>query len=1287
MTYIFNIDQSFIKAVDDVTARELVARLCRAELRAQGLPESAVTWGGDQRAKDGGVDVRVDCPCPLRAPDFVRTACMAFQVKAEKFPPAKIHEEMAPKGTLRPAIMELKETGGTYIIASTQDDNADLALQPRRDAIRQCLTDYGLETSVQSDFYDSRRIADWVEQHPPIATWLRYKIGKPLRGWRPYGPWAHRADDPEAEYLVDDRVRVFVPGVEGGSDIIHVIAQLRQELANTVSVRIVGLSGVGKTRLVQALFDPRVCPETLALKSENVIYVDLADEPEPQPQGMLESLLALGSDSIVVVDNCGPDTHERLTAIVKRSGSRLKLITIEYDIRDDLPEDTLCYRLEGASETVITKLLRDRYKDISESDADRIAEFSDGNARVAFALASTVETGGELSRLRNRELFERLFRQKNEPNDELLKCAEVASLLYSFDGFDVSIDSELARFASLAEVTPLTFLRHMAELKRRGLLQERGQWRAVLPHAIANGLARRIIESAPKQLLYGLFIERGGERIARSFTRRLGFLHDCPEVVAIASQMLSSDGKLGDLTKLSDFEQQMFVNLAPVDPRGALDSINRAIEKDDFLSIDTRSRTQFIRVARSIAYEPEYFNDSVLILLRFALVEPEDYKREPARDILKSLFYCQLSGTQAVPAQRRKVVEDLITSCDEVKCRLGFYLLEAGLETWNFSSHYGFEFGARHRDYGWYPRSQAEVRDWFRPWIEIAASVGEQDTARGRKARTILGEALRGLWGRVGLDDELVDVARRLRVIDGWTEGWLGVRRIFNWDAKALTPTSLAQLKEIEKTLAPSDLVSEIRARVLARGTFAYDLEDEELLENGGSTSTPLSATEKIQRAYMKAEELGAAAAQSPELLETLIADLCSKDLGSGVYSFGLGVGKHHEDMAGLLEAVRIHIEHANGNNLSLIWVRGLLSGWKDVDPDAVEAFLDDAVENIVWRNWFVELQVQVNLDAQAFDRLLRVLTSDYCPTWQFNYLAMGRATDPWTVSQLITLACKLALKTDRGLSTAIHLLSMVIYCADKKDDQYRCELGEALLEFLSKIDWSMVSVGHTQMDDHHLGVVVEFALKAAKSESKVASILTRMAQTDESDQIRYDDVRKNALKPFFRYFPRLALELVCIQDKDGSYERATDLVCEQYSVRHETAFQVIQQEVLIDWCNKNPEARYPFAAGACKLFDVQDDGKAPSAISDIAKALLAASPDKAAVISQFVRRFHPMSWSGSLADIMQARLPLLDHLLIAGDEAIASEIAAAKTKLQKSIDAERARENKEEKSRYSSFE
>lgn len=47
MVAIFHVDSSLIHELDDTTARELIARLCRAELRSQCLPESSVTWGGD----------------------------------------------------------------------------------------------------------------------------------------------------------------------------------------------------------------------------------------------------------------------------------------------------------------------------------------------------------------------------------------------------------------------------------------------------------------------------------------------------------------------------------------------------------------------------------------------------------------------------------------------------------------------------------------------------------------------------------------------------------------------------------------------------------------------------------------------------------------------------------------------------------------------------------------------------------------------------------------------------------------------------------------------------------------------------------------------------------------------------------------------------------------------------------------------------------------------------------------------------------------------------------------
>lgn len=120
--------------------------------------------------------------------------------------------------------------------------------------------------------------------------------------------------------------------------------------------------------------------------------------------------------------------------------------------------------------------------------------------------------------------------------------------------------------------------------------------------------------------------------------------------------------------------------------------------------------------------------------------------------------------------------------------------------------------------------------------------------------------------------------------------------------------------------LAPSDLVSEIRARVLAHSLSAYDLDDEDESKEKDSESLPSS--EMHRRLRMKAETLDATAANAPSLLGTLIPDLCSTSRGSGVYKFGRGIGGHHANVTQLLGSVRTRLEHADRSNLSLIWVR-----------------------------------------------------------------------------------------------------------------------------------------------------------------------------------------------------------------------------------------------------------------------------------------------------------------------------------------------------------------------------
>ena len=1277
---IFSITVGDVQALDDTQARELVARLCRAELRASGVSESAVTWGGDQRAKDGGVDVRVSRPAPFKATDIIKANNIVFQIKAENFGPAKIAPEMAPKGKVRQAIAELAKVGGAFVIVSTRDSLSDSSLRLRRDAMTECLRKFKLKTKVKIDFYDARKIADWVENHPAVVTWLRHALGKPLVGWRPYGPWAYREITADAEYLIDDRVKIFTQDQDDGVTVLDAIERLRGNLSKNESVRIVGLSGVGKTRLAQVLFDSRIVTGAIALEPENVVYTDLADNPTPQPNTMLEALVSEGADCIVVVDNCGPDTHQRLTEIVKRPSSKLRLLTIEYDIRDDLPEATSLYRLEGSSSEVIKELLQRQYKFLSNTDLETIATFSDGNARIAFALASTSSSTDELGQLRDAQLFRRLFLQNNVENDDLLRCAEGASLLYSFNIEDVSEPSELAIIAGIIGVSLPVLTRSLAELQRRGLLQQRGIWRALLPHAIANRLAARAVEAIPKEKLIQTFVDNATDRVARSFSRRLGYLHGSSRVKNIAGDWLSAQGKLGDLAEVNELGRQIFANIAPIDQDAALSALERAVEDADFVSVKNSERDHFSRIARSLAYDPELFVRACQVLTKFSLAEPENFKNNSSRDMLKSLFHCHLSGTRATPEQRRDFIVEAFNSDDKEVQSLSLVLLDAALEATHFSSVYSFDFGARKRDYGWWPRTRKEVGDWFEPFIELAVKAGQGKSVElAREAKVILGESIRGLIMQGGMVSELTEAAKTLGATGGWAEGWLGVRRVLQWDKAGLSEADLVEVKKIEQLLAPSNLREKISAKVLAKGSFSDEIDDED-----DGTHDVVS---RYRKAELEAEELGKMAAVDDSLLPLLLNELFSSN-NSKPWHFGLGVGQESKDIKSVLDHARQIVKDAETGKVNLTFLRGLISGWHKSDPKAVSAFLEKALVDDVWSAWFPELQLRIDVDDAGFDRIIKSIELGRAPTWQYRYLAMGCATDPLTVTQIQELVRRVSNLVDQGLEIAIDLMAMVIDCSKEKNDKYRSELSLACETFLQGINWDRYP-DSDDSTDHDMDVILEFMLNKVAFSTSQAQILENLLDRSRASKKKYVRNRGRLLAPFFKYFPLHTLDAVYVPDQDGKYHAALHLVTDPYRENRETAIRKVSDEQLVEWCDMSPPDRYIFAANGCRLFVKSANGTTSEEIewAPTALRILQHGPDPKAILEIFIDRFQPTSWSGSLADVLQSRVKLLDNQNFKNNPNLSVEIENARKKLERQIALERRRDEDGERSRTGSFE
>lgn len=158
-TLLFEVSAQDVALLKDDELRELVARLCQATLLEEGLPTTCVTWGGDQREPDGGIDVRVQLRAddPLPNGSWLRWRSVGFQVKATEMPPAKIKKEMCPNGSLQSAIQDLLQEEGAYIIAA-HDSVADQRYRGRVDAMRGCTADLLADRrSAHVDYYEDRK--------------------------------------------------------------------------------------------------------------------------------------------------------------------------------------------------------------------------------------------------------------------------------------------------------------------------------------------------------------------------------------------------------------------------------------------------------------------------------------------------------------------------------------------------------------------------------------------------------------------------------------------------------------------------------------------------------------------------------------------------------------------------------------------------------------------------------------------------------------------------------------------------------------------------------------------------------------------------------------------------------------------------------------------------------------------------------------------------------------------------------------------------------------------------
>ncbi len=1132
------------------------------------------------------------------------------------------------------------------------------------------------EGKLALDFYDRSRIATWVRDHAGIIPWVRSRIGKAVPGWQPYGSWSHAPAGVEAGYLADDHARIRTGDKDEGDGVTAIdgINRIRKILVTQGHVvRLVGLSGVGKTRLAEALFDSSLGEG--ALDPSLAIYTNVADEPNPPPTGLASDLIAEQSRVILLVDNCPPDLHRQLSEIARSKASTISVVTIEYDIREDQPEGTDVFALDTSSPEVIEKLVARRYPDLSQIDARTIAEFSGGNARVALALASRIEKTETVTGLSEEELFKRLFQQRHDPDPSLLSIAQACSLVYSFEGQELSgKDAELSIIGGLIGRSADEVYAGVAELKRRDLVQVRAQWRAVLPHAIANRLARMGLQNISPAKVQSLLVDSASDRLRRSFSRRLGYLDDSQDARAIVQTWLMPGGILRDVTKLNELGRAMFTNIAPVVPENVLAALESALL--DAAEPMLRDCTHFVALLRSIAYQPAFFERALAVLVKFAALPGDNASDNAATGVVESLFHIVLSGTHAPIEMRLKAVERLLESEDAGMRALGVKALEALMKTGHFSSHYGFEFGARSRDYGYHPRTSKDVRAWFGAVLKLAKTFALSDSAVAGDVCKAIAREFRGLWSDAGRAEDLDRLAREIAAKSFWRDGWIAARQTRTYNGKAMKPELRGRLTALEEVLRPKDLINKVRGLVVGARGGSLDFDDFDDEEEEDDENKPkVDYAARAVRSAAVIRELGHDVAADEEAFKALLPELMG---GYGrVSTFGEALAEAAENPRAMWGA--IVEQFAASEKLQLLG--GFLGGLQKRDASLADAILDEALEGLALAAWFPVLQASVRIDERAIARLHHALDLGKAPINTFYSLAFGRACDEISGPEFRDLVLAIARKSG-GCPVGLQIISMRLHSDRSAKRDPLPEVRQAGRIVLEEFEFHGKD-SRTTHEDHELGAIVRASLGGSEGASVALRLCRKLMAAAASHHVSgydYDDLMKGLLQ----VHPAAILDELF--SGDAKSRRESVRLLRDLLRFHKTVLDGLPDEIFLTWCDRNPEVRYPLAASVGTLFKRPDEGK-PHQWTPLAGKLLEKAPNACLVLNEIVPRFYPSGWSGSLATKLEERLKLLDSIPSGDAPALAAAIVKAKGDLQATIDAQRVRETEENRARSNRFE
>ena len=1217
----FNVTGPHISSLNERTFPDLLRRLLNAEAQAHDIPADGVHVASNISTADGGEDGRItwrDGPGRTR---YLPAQFCQFQLKAGKIAPSVAAKDVLTKsGAVKDMVRDALEKGGVYLMLCTHS-YTQKQMGDRKKCILDAIRSAGL--SIQDEqiaFRDADQIADWANHHPSVATWILEQTQPSLLG--PFRSWAHWAghhEHADSPWVEDERL----PALR---------AQLREAVATPRSVaRVVGLSGVGKSRLTLEAFGPNDGDMNL---SDTVLYaVESAAGSEAIKRVVQNSADSRGR-AIVVVDGCNAETRRELASMVLHASSRLSLITIEDEIPAGSRSEGI-FKVDEAPISVIEGIVDQISPGRPSEDRRRLIHFSKGFPKIAVRVCESWNVNEPLAHATEDDLIERfVLGRKSQERSIIL---QVAKLLAAFGvvRFSDPEDHLMGEITSSEDgLSKEAFYAAAEDLVYRGIAKPYGRDIVLQPIPIALRLAERQWCTWRPAYRDRVLAGKTNPELKIKAARRLALLNTTNIAMGVTNHVCRLGGPLNGWKGISQpGHAEVLSSLAEISSEDVVHLIENSLNEVELIAVKGDVRRHLVRALEKIAFDSTTFEDGARLLLRLAVNENESWANN-ATGQFTDLFPMSLGNTAAGAQARLAMLDEAADSDDPAQRLIAVKALIKGVGTTHFSRFVGPEtHGARPALQSWQPKTWGDARDYVKQCVERLAVQAQQEDEVGAKARADLCQELRSLVG-FGLIDTVEKVVRQgCTTQDGyWPEAQESLGHFILYDTDEQNGDVVDRVRKLIEESEPESLAARVRLLVTE-------------MPWGYPSGEDLEFDEREKRQLKAISDLATELVAQPQTLNELLPQL-SKGNQRRTGAFGQAVAESATKPCDWLNPIKTAIAEAHEAERNYELLAGYLVGLSKTSPEAVEAFKEEAAISPQYAPVLPLICWRLGIKPSDVRLVISSLNAEILPP---RYLIQ------WTIGDVLAEVPELAVaplfdvmlhRNAETYAIGLELLSMYCYPNINRLDVLR----RHVLKVAKNVDRWPQSLSLQRR--HCFERIMKWMLNKGRGDADARATALILAQKLTSMVERGNEEFIIDLVPvLLAKFPEIVWPLIgqAIIVADPQYSWRFEHILGHCGVgdKKESVILHLPEETLFAWCHAHPEAA-PARLAVLAPILMSNEPNPEQKLHPVMRRLLKEFGDRDDVLQGLSQNIITFSWIGSLTTYFaRYKAPveeLLDH-------------------------------------------